>query len=156
MSDKRRLLTINGKKCPKCSKFKFRKDYYLHNNRADGLQIYCKRCTQIDKRVQKVKYNEVMRRWYNNKGYKKQAADRYGISINDYELLLEACGNRCQICLKENANNRRLSVDHNHETGVIRGVLCINCNSALGLFRDSPELMELAIKYLKENDDGKE
>lgn len=153
MSIKMMNLTINGKMCRKCNMFKSRKLFYVHSNRADGLQVYCKKCTQREKKVKKTEYNEVMRRWYNKHGYKKIAAKLYGITVADYEQLLEYAGNRCQICLGVNSNKRRLSVDHNHETGVIRGILCTNCNTGLGAFGDSIDRIELAINYLRSNQD---
>lgn len=55
----------------------------------------------------------------------------------------------CQICNKKDPR-RSLAIDHCHKTGIIRGLLCDNCNKALGCFKDSIENLENAIKYLKE------
>lgn len=63
-----------------------------------------------------------------------------------YEEMFKAQGGRCLIC---DAKPPKLSVDHDHVTGVIRGLLCTNCNAGLGLFIDSERLMRRAIQYLR-------
>lgn len=73
----------------------------------------------------------------------------YGISLADYDELLEAQGNRCAICgMTPEENGQRLLVDHDHETGEIRGLLCYSCNVGLGHFKDNPHNLAEAIKYL--------
>lgn len=76
----------------------------------------------------------------------------YGISAENYAGMLEEQGGVCQICRKTNADGRRLSVDHNHETGVIRGLLCTKCNLGLGYFNDSSNTLEDALLYLREHE----
>lgn len=66
-----------------------------------------------------------------------------------YDQLLAKQGGKCAICGEE-ANGNRLAVDHNHETGEIRGLLCHQCNTGLGSFRDNPQLLKQAIAYLGE------
>lgn len=79
----------------------------------------------------------------------------YGITIDEYNTLLEEQDNRCAICggegfLMDNDRHKvKLVVDHDHNTGVIRGLLCHNCNRAIGLFHDNVNDLESAIKYLK-------
>jgi len=74
---------------------------------------------------------------------------RYGITIEEYEILLAEQNNGCAICAAlTGANGKRLSVDHNHQTGEVRGLLCDDCNTALGKFKDSPSLLAKAINYL--------
>lgn len=55
----------------------------------------------------------------------------------------------CDICQQECSSGKRLAVDHDHETNEIRGLLCGNCNTGLGKFKDSVKLMEIATEYLK-------
>ena len=57
-------------------------------------------------------------------------------------------GLRCSICLSPPKEGRRLHVDHDHNTGRVRGLLCGPCNRAIGLFRDKPEVMTAAAAYL--------
>lgn len=74
--------------------------------------------------------------------YKK----RYGITVEQYDQLFEYQGGRCAICNK--TSTKKLNVDHDHNTGEIRGLLCGNCNKALGLFDDAIEALQAAIDYL--------
>lgn len=70
---------------------------------------------------------------------------KYGITEEDYQKILLSQNNRCAIC-----NNivKRLGVDHDHQTGKIRGLLCHHCNAGLGAFRDNPLLLLFARDYL--------
>ena len=68
----------------------------------------------------------------------------YEVLWNDDEVVPEVS---CQICGRE-PKNRRLSVDHNHKTGEIRGLLCYHCNYALAWFKDDPQKLQAAIVYL--------
>jgi hypothetical protein len=72
----------------------------------------------------------------------------YGITRDDYELLLENQGNKCKICESEFVTENEIRIDHNHNTNQVRGLLCHSCNVALGHMRDSVELLERAINYL--------
>jgi hypothetical protein len=72
---------------------------------------------------------------------------RYGLSQADYDAMLARQGGVCAICRKK--SNRPLQVDHCHKTGKVRGLLCLNCNTALGRFHDDPDLMRAAIAYLE-------
>lgn len=72
---------------------------------------------------------------------------KYGIDSEQYEALLLKQGGVCGICKR--ASNRRLAVDHCHESGEVRGLLCYNCNVGLGLFKDDTVLLSAAIEYLK-------
>jgi hypothetical protein len=69
----------------------------------------------------------------------------------DYEEILYRQKGVCAICDKPETGNKRLAVDHQHGTKVIRGLLCSKCNTGIGLFNDSPGLLFSAIKYLQES-----
>jgi len=78
----------------------------------------------------------------------------YGISLEGFNMMYEKCEGRCEICGSEgfvlNESSRmKLALDHDHNTGQVRGFLCHNCNRALGLLKDSIDNLEEAIKYLK-------
>lgn len=75
----------------------------------------------------------------------------YGITITEYNAMVTAQGGKCLVCdiSAAKAVRGRLYVDHDHATGLIRGLLCSHCNTGLGLFRDSPELLAAAISYLR-------
>lgn len=89
--------------------------------------------------------------------YTKQArerrareAKRYGISAEAQEALLLQQKHLCALCGRP-PGKKRLSVDHDHETGRVRAMLCGACNLALGGFRDDPELCERAARYLRDH-----
>lgn len=79
----------------------------------------------------------------------------YGLSREEYETLLTTCDGKCQICkrsesrLTKSGNQKALAVDHSHVTGEVRGILCQDCNIALGLFKDDMILLESALEYLR-------
>lgn len=80
-----------------------------------------------------------------NKEYYKscKTAKKYGMTVDEYRNKLIAQENRCFICGEES----KLVVDHNHVTGIIRRLLCTNCNLGLGHFKDNPELLKNAANY---------
>lgn len=81
---------------------------------------------------------------------------QYGITVDEYELMSEQQNHVCAICkeaeMSKNSNGvvRLLAVDHCHQSGKIRGLLCNNCNTLLGRAKDSPAILQSAIDYLKE------
>ena len=74
---------------------------------------------------------------------------RYGLSSIDYDGLLEAQGNSCAVCGV--VFTKSPHVDHCHDNGHVRGLLCFNCNRAIGHFQNDVQIMERAIKYLTRN-----
>jgi len=78
---------------------------------------------------------------------------KYGLTEVAYNARLKAQGGKCAICRAEPPNGVRLFVDHNHNAGNVRGLLCSGCNCALAFMRDDPRRLRKAIKYLKKNGD---
>lgn len=74
----------------------------------------------------------------------------FGLSVEAYHEMLEAQGGVCAICENIDATGRRLAVDHCHETGRIRGLLCTHCNTALGLVNDSVDTLRRMKEYLSQ------
>jgi uncharacterized protein with PIN domain len=76
----------------------------------------------------------------------------YGISVADFEQRLLRQNGKCAICkedITETKNGRlKAHIDHDHETGVVRGLLCLSCNTGLGQFKDSPINLRAAAQYL--------
>lgn len=111
---------------------------------------------------------EKIRTWRRNADSKRphsskrgQAGDRvakhrqyaYGITSEQYEEMRRLQNYECAICFASERSQRhgRLSIDHDHNTGKVRGLLCSACNGALGLFFDNPDLLKFAIEYLVKN-----
>jgi len=80
---------------------------------------------------------------------KRLIKSKYGLSYKEWEGLWYAQDGRCAICDKFIAEPKNICIDHNHKTGEVRGLLCKECNLALGCFFDNPELTNLATEYLK-------
>ena len=72
------------------------------------------------------------------------------LTSKEYINLCVKQNNVCAICENKCPTGYNLAIDHNHITGEIRGLLCINCNGGLGNFKDSIKLLDKAIIYLKE------
>ena len=81
---------------------------------------------------------------------KAQRLKQYGIEPSDFMDMLTMQNGRCAICGHEDLTNRSFFpvVDHCHETGKVRGLLCMNCNQGLGKFKDSADRLFSAIAYL--------
>ena len=78
---------------------------------------------------------------------------KYGITIADYDRLFDEQQGVCAICGQPRPGERTLHIDHDHETGVIRGLLCFRCNNALGDVREEYELFQRAADYLDRDDE---
>ena len=80
----------------------------------------------------------------------------YGISTEDYEKMLKQQNYTCLICggTKMNKSRKKLCVDHNHKTGVTRGLLCNGCNTIIGMTDEKIETLENCIAYLKMHNGG--
>jgi len=78
----------------------------------------------------------------------------YGISMKEFTTLLDYQGHKCVICTKKlsgkvNSKDLKAFVDHKHETGTVRGILCLYCNSLIGYCREDKLVLLSAIDYLK-------
>lgn len=101
---------------------------------------------------------EYYRQWYLGRAHiykEKHIKKTYGLSLDDLFSLIEAQGYKCAVCntdLKDrNPKNVHIDHCHNSEDMKIRGILCNNCNMALGLLKDDVEVLKSAIKYLKKH-----
>ena len=92
------------------------------------------------------------------KAYEGKLKKQFGMTLEAYDQMLAAQNGVCAICRKpETAKDgyggvKRLSVDHNHETGKVRGLLCGRCNTGLGFFKDNPDVLAEATAYLVNTD----
>lgn len=78
----------------------------------------------------------------------RRLQETYGISVAEYDALLVAQGGVCAICKTVPSTAKRMHVDHCHDTGVVRGILCHYCNTAIGAFREDLEVLLFALQYL--------
>lgn len=82
---------------------------------------------------------------------RKKRLASYGLTESDFDNLFESQGKKCAICETENPTKKGWCVDHCHETGDVRGVLCDHCNLMLGYAKDQIETLQTAIIYLRKN-----
>ncbi len=100
----------------------------------------------------KERIQEYKRGYYqkNRQRWQEKKLAQYGLTPESYTAMAEAQSYKCVICNRPAAEDRDgvLHVDHNHATGEVRGLLCSQCNVALGLLQDSAELLRKAASYL--------
>lgn len=106
--------------------------------------------------------NKLARRNKQHQEYKNRHPDKglnshlkrtYGITLEEYNRLFAEQNGRCAICgISQLELTKRLCVDHDHETGKVRGLICNMCNGGLGYFKDSLTSLEKAVEYLKAHD----
>lgn len=120
---------------------------------AQKKRYYLKNVDKIKRRraETRLRDNETRRLWHHankDKSVDYHLRANYGISKAEYDALLAEQGGVCAICRQECCTGRRLSVDHDHETGKVRGILCSNCNIGIGKFKENTDLLLAAINYL--------
>jgi len=155
------------KTCKICTQTKPLGEFYF-NKKQGTSQSYCKPCAVAKSTAwgqkNRSRMRELRKAWdKKNPGYNKQYLQRprrrdwelrrtYGITLKEYENLFSAQGKCCAIC-KTTSPGKQDShpwhTDHCHKNGRVRGILCYNCNIALGLVKDSPIILRRMIAYLK-------
>ncbi len=157
------------KRCKKCGEIKPLDEFYRATGMRDGHRSECKDCHRAKQQRWYAANREhaiaEVKRWQQeNKehlhDYRREYRQRrsveerdaylkrtFGITQADYDDLLARQGGGCAICGKQ-PGKISLHVDHDHETGVVRGLLCVGCNNALGQFHDEPRLLLRAAEYV--------
>jgi hypothetical protein len=164
-----------SKKCRICGEVKELTEFHRATGMRDGRRNECKACfrklwkaryedperrRQAIRRVQQWReanpdrYAEQKREW---KSSGRQAAafrrwylkKTYGLTVADYEQMLVAQGGGCAICGEVASDGQSLHVDHCHDTGRVRGLLCFNCNAGLGMFDHDGARLGAAAAYLR-------
>jgi len=130
------------KTCTRCLKVLERADFHKNKTTLDGLCYVCKDCNSSKSKRWKEENVERSKDHH----YKR----KYGLTFADYGVILASQNSQCAICSVYFSEAQRgvLFVDHCHTTGMIRGLLCQNCNTAIGLLKDSPLLCTKAAEYL--------
>lgn len=149
---------MDAKTCSRCRLDKSIEEFGHHRGRKDGRQSRCKACANAEATAWTKKNperrKEQHKRWRaaNPDTIKRQSLRRhYGITLEHYNELLAKQDGRCGICRTDSprGHHNTFNVDHDHETGLIRGLLCWDCNSAVGKLGDTAEALERALVYLK-------
>ena len=159
------------KRCKHCGRDKPRSEFYANPAAKDGLRPECKACTARRRKAWYAENREReiarVRQWAaehpeqylaNQERYKASGAKaksnrrshlkrKYGLTEEHYQVMLAAQGGLCAICRSRPAAH----VDHDHESGRIRALLCFNCNGALGHMLDNPGWLMAAMDYLEQH-----
>ncbi|MEW1772394.1 endonuclease VII domain-containing protein [Streptomyces sp. NPDC086777] len=114
--------------CRTCGEIKPHGEWPRNSSASDGLGTLCKACKAVKGRQRHLKRN-------------------YGLTEAERDAMTAAQYGMCAICL----DAPPVHVDHCHKTGRVRGVLCFNCNSAIGKLRDKPDAARRAAAYLEGN-----
>lgn len=141
------------KDCQKCLQQKSLTEFLKGKQFKDGYRNTCKACARLQwKNWYQANHQSVRERakkWCKDNPARKKnqwLIAHYGITLNQYTVLQIEQNNLCVIC---NEKPIKLVVDHNHASGEVRGLLCTQCNSGLGMFKDRIENLERAVEYLK-------
>lgn len=159
--------TTGKKTCTRCAETKPILSFYAHRGTRDGRATYCKECQKALSREWTAKNSEKVRE-RNAKRYAERPDEyrrnskrwwfrAFGITEEIYQEMLARQGHACAICLlperyvdPRTGYPRRLAVDHDHETGKVRGLLCGRCNRSIGQFADDHERLTRAAAYLRD------
>lgn len=148
--------------------------FYKKGGQRDGRSSYCKPChvarnqaaerrwAEKNPEAYSARRAEQARRWREKNGASPKRWARsgrdsylmrtYGISLADYDAMLAAQGGGCAICGRTDSGSAQsapLRVDHCHESGAVRGLLCDPCNNGIGRLGDTAEALERALNYLR-------
>ena len=150
------------KTCTKCNIEKSVEEFAVDKRYPAGSVSQCKSCKSEYDRVhyqknkaRKLKQNKAY--YYDNREKILQSAKEYEAKCgkrnklrNMYGVDVENLPEYCQVCGRHESESAKgtLHVDHDHMTGKVRGFLCSQCNCALGLVNDSPEILEKLVRYL--------
>jgi len=169
-----------GRICTGCGEWKSLDNFQKHPNGMWGRKPHCRACSTRDTRVSRAKKPEVYRaaqkRYYHNNKDKERKRSReasrrpaqrvreknvlfqraYSLELEDARDLLSRQGNKCPICgdyiiLCARKGETAACLDHDHKTGVVRGLLCSKCNTGIGMLGDSIEGLRKALEYLEKS-----
>lgn len=146
----RRSLSPDGRQ-PRCRQCRnaYAGEYWRKNKEA----LYAQQRAWVKANAEYVsEYNKAYKRANAEKVRNQKLMNTYGITSENYDSMLSEQGGGCAICGSETSRSRasrHLHVDHCHETGRVRGLLCNSCNTGLGRFREDHEILARAAEYVR-------
>lgn len=147
---------MSSRECSKCCQVKELSEFQQHKKSKDGHRAACKACG-IANAKSWAERNPERRKAIQNAWNRRNRAKmkdchlqrEYGISLEQYKEWLAAQKECCAICKRHQSEFKiALAVDHDHETGEVRGLLCKQCNIGIGLLGESRQNLTAAIEYL--------
>lgn len=164
--------------CKGCGIEKPADDFFRDKRRKydAAIKMPCRECRSSEQKIHRANNLELVRRkeresWERHAGESgrsrkrvanlTRAAKDRGLTLDQLAEIYDGQDGRCAICgdeiffsLPGRGNRHTACIDHDHDTGLIRGLLCQGCNTGLGLFRDDLGIVESAFIYLKRHKDG--
>lgn len=147
--------TPDFKICKRCEQTKPKESFSPHRGSRDLLHAWCKPCSAEYRRTQPQPSLETIRANYLKR--------EYNLTVEEYQAKFDAQDGVCAICKRpeklfdKRANRlRHLAVDHDHETGQVRDLLCASCNQAFGNMEENPDLIRALLEYGKKWKGGQE
>lgn len=142
---------MKTKKCRRCNKIKSLDKFYKDKKSKSGLCTYCKLC--MKKYVQSgsglISKKKGSKKYRNSKKGRESYYQRiFNITLKQYDEMFERQKGVCEMCGRINKYGHRLCVDHNHETGEIRTLLCHHCNTLVGWIENNPGLCKKVMDYI--------
>lgn len=134
--------------CDRCNISKPIKSY---KHKQDVL---CRVCTTAIENIQRIKEEKPKKEKkpkkniYNKERARVYLCKRYNLTVAEYESMYYNQHGLCAICHKPEIQGRLLAIDHDHDTGIVRGLLCGKCNQGIGYLQDDIKLLYSAIEYL--------
>lgn len=150
------------RRCTRCKLVREVVQFRIHEKKNGKvyLRASCRSCDKVDNHnwYYTKGGKEYYQKWRKHNpeilaktGRKSNLKRNYGITPEDYDVLLEAQNGCCGICGRHQTEfKKRLATDHNHKTGYIRGLLCNKCNPGIGAFGEDVNILQRAIDYLKQ------
>ncbi len=126
-------------RCEGCGESKSECEFYLQPSVLRGHTVKCKECIKRYSRNRARPNNK-----QDNRSWRLRSS--YGLTQIDYDRMVADQSGKCAICQRVCSE---LHIDHCHDTGVVRGLLCTDCNRGIGMLKHDPEIFMSAIKYLK-------
>lgn len=143
---------METKKCSSCEQILGLSEFHYSQSGSGKRKSKCKDCSAKYFQDYKKKNTESLRnkwrdaskRYHTTERRRARTLKKYNLTPDGYKALFESQDGSCAICHRAIT----LVIDHDHNTGLVRGLLCNGCNLALGYFEDDVKRMRLAIKYI--------
>lgn len=158
------MLNLTEKLCRRCNTVKPITEFNKEKGRKDGVCFECRACRSKRRKQPHYRINEreSNKKWRHRtihlrreEQFVRNLRRKFNMKPEEYWQMFEEQNKGCAICRKPNSKSgKKLAVDHCHSTNKIRGLLCNECNTGLGLFDDKIEFLRSAIVYLRLRGEG--
>lgn len=150
---------VDGRVCNRCKEFKVWTEFAVNKKGINDRKSICKKCSNLAQIALNKSRKEKDPLDLSKVRRAKHLKLKYGMSLEDYDCMLQQQAGKCAICGKKDnglSNQKQLYIDHCHDLGHVRGLLCYYCNTVLGLAFDDVNILQSAIEYLKRDKTKKE